>query len=77
MHSLIIEATPKFNLAKPPSDKEVFRLKIYKIVNHFVFELLIMFFIILNIITMGMEFDQAPIWYLDILKMVNLFCCSQ
>jgi len=62
MHSLIINATPNFNLAKPPNNK--YRLKIYNIIKHWIFELIIMLFIILNIIVMGMEFDQAPLDYL-------------
>jgi len=52
MHSLIIKATPNFNLAKPPNKK--WRLYLYNIIKHWLFEIVIMMFIMLNIIAMGM-----------------------
>jgi hypothetical protein len=70
MHSLILSAKPNFNLAKPP--KEAWKLKIYKFINHWLFDPFILFLIIVNVITMSLNFYQADKNYIDNLTNINL-----
>lgn len=46
---------PKFDLVKPPNNK--FRLYVYNFIRYWAFDTVIMVLIILNIMTMAMEFE--------------------
>lgn len=52
---MIKKEKPKFDLVKPPANK--FRLYIYNFIRYWAFDAVIMVLIILNILTMAMEFE--------------------
>jgi len=69
MHSLIFKAKPNFNLAKPP--KVAWKLKIYKIINYWAFDPFILLLIMLNVVTMSLNYYQADKEYIENLAMIN------
>ncbi len=53
---MIKKATPQFNFSKAPTNP--YRLKIYHIIKYWAFDPLIILLIVINILTMGMQYQQ-------------------
>jgi len=70
MHELIRKEKPKFNQAKPPNSK--YRLKIYNFIKHQAFDPFILSLIMINILTMALEYEEAKQDYLNVLSQINL-----
>lgn len=74
IQDLVQTDTPKFEILQEPSSK--WRKCIFTLVNHPLFEGIIMLCIILNIFTMGMAYEGQSESYTSILRYINLMFTS-
>jgi hypothetical protein len=56
MHQMIKKATPLFNDSKAPTNP--YRLQIYHIIKYWAFDVTILLLIVINILAMGMQYEQ-------------------
>ncbi len=64
--------TPDRKPFKPPENE--FRKICYKIVSNKIFEVTVLIVIVINLITMTIEYEGSPRSYLNILDIISLFC---
>lgn len=70
LQSVILSVRPSFSDEERPNNRV--RRWLFDIIKHVYFDLVILSAIILNIIIMGCEFDEAPIGYVNALEFINL-----
>ncbi|CAD8085687.1 unnamed protein product [Paramecium sonneborni] len=70
IQKLIIDSNPNFALYYPP--KNCFRAFIFKVISNRLFDLFIMFCIILNIAAMASNYEGSSVYYQYILETLNL-----